>query len=856
MKRSRQRICQRSSQRQPLAFEVLENRRVLAGNVYVTIQDSILLVVGDAADNQVLISQDNAGQFVVTGQDTTTVNRSTDPFVVNGIASYVTVSMEAGNDQVVVNGINVRNNFSFYGGFGNDRLEVNGLSAKHFHGEGNPGDDVFDLNLNIRKSAYLYLGAGNDVVASENLNVGRNFKIYGHAGNDTISTERANVGRKLEFHLDTGNDNVLMSGETSVGRFARFDLGEGNDFVGVLPAENGGRAEFGEFISVDANAGNNALAFDRGVDANGRLRTELGTGTNQLQLGGADFASSDAGGFGNLNSARLNSLVDQVFATLESAGIGVPDVIEPLQATTTDSTLEITENDNATSIDPGFSLTGSQQVTSATIQVGNFVSGQEQLTFTDTSSISGNFDAATGLLTLSGNASTANYQAAVRSELYLNSSETPLTDLRQFEIVITDSDETVTVNRDFAVAAVNDAAVVTAANANQTVLPEDLPTPVDNLMTVSDVDSETLVSAEVRFDSGFVAGQDTLSVIESGGITASFDSATGILGLTGQADLATWQTVLRTLTYDNSETNPTEGTRAIRVSINDGTDSSSTVFQINLQQANQPNNFDVSQTAANGTVVGQVTTTSTFQSPLFQFAPSSSTPDDLALNPDDHFSGNLSAPVVLMEYLDFQCPACAAAHPRVESLKGTFADDLLVVQRHLPIESIHPNAREAALFAEAANRQGMFDEMVNQLFTNQADWAGLADPTSTFEGYATGLGLDLNQVQSDVADSALDSRITRDLNEAIGLGITSTPTFLLQNQQLVTPGSQTAFDQVIQDAIDGLTDPITIDRGTGEIIVRDTTLLTTSNSPITMNVLVTDQGGNTETVTVTINVTQ
>lgn len=837
-----------------LVFERLEHRRVLAGNVHVLINDSALLIVGDNLNNQIEVSQDAAGRFVITGLQTTTVNGGTSPFVVNGGSSHMTISMEGGADEVTVTGINVASNFSFFGGFGNDRLEATGLNARHFHGEGNPGNDVFILNGNIRKSAYLYLGAGDDVVSSDNLGAGRNLKVFGHGGNDTFSSGNLNVSRKLELHLGDGNDSALLSGETSVGRYARFNLGAGNDFAAVMPTRNGGTGNFRGFISVDANEGSNNVAFDAGVNVNGRLRTETGSGVNSLQLGGASFSSVETSGFANLQNNTLNGLIDQVFATLENVGIGVPEPFVPLEAVVSGSILNVTENSAAVPVDSGFSLTGSELVTGAEVRITNFVAGQDFLDFATTQGITGSFDAATGVMTLTGTASSGSYQTAIQSVQYRNTSDNPLTSDRQFNIVITNDNETANATRQFRVNAINDAPTVTPDNANQTINPGS-PVAIDDLLLVVDPDSVTLVSAEVRFDSGFVAGEDVLAAVDSGGITSSYDAATGILGLTGNASLETWQTVLRSVTYDNSSSNPTVGARSIRISVNDGDASSSTVFQVNLQQATQPNTFDVQTSAANGTVVGQVTTTGTFQSPtIFQFQ-DSSVPADLLLNADDHLSGNVTASVVLIEYFSFQCPACASIHPVVGQLESNFSDDLLVVRRHLPLEQILLNAHEAAIFAEAAARQGMFEEMSDQLFTNQSEWSGVSDPTSLFEGYANNIGLDMTQLQTDVNDPALDERVTRDRNEAVNnLNITSTPTFVLQNQQIATPAGQTQFNQVIQDAIGALDNAFTINRQTGEIIVRDNALLNASNSPVTLSVLVADTSGNTETVDVTINI--
>ena len=72
--------------------------------------------------------------------------------------------------------------------------------------------------------------------------------------------------------------------------------------------------------------------------------------------------------------------------------------------------------------------------------------------------------------------------------------------------------------------------------------------------------------------------------------------------------------------------------------------------------------------------------------------------------------------------------------PIVNQLEDDFVGQLLVVRRHLPLSDVHANAFAAAIAAEAAGRQGKFEEMGDLLFAHQDDWATAADPQSLFEG--------------------------------------------------------------------------------------------------------------------------
>ena len=93
----------------------------------------------------------------------------------------------------------------------------------------------------------------------------------------------------------------------------------------------------------------------------------------------------------------------------------------------------------------------------------------------------------------------------------------------------------------------------------------------------------------------------------------------------------------------------------------------------------------------------------------------------LKIKNDDHIQWNPDGKVVLVEYLDFECEACAAYFPLVKQLKGEFGDDLTIVTRYFPLPG-HKNSMTSAVTVEAASRQGKFLEMQNKLFGEQKQW--------------------------------------------------------------------------------------------------------------------------------------
>ncbi|WP_162896667.1 hypothetical protein, partial [Cysteiniphilum halobium] len=147
------------------------------------------------------------------------------------------------------------------------------------------------------------------------------------------------------------------------------------------------------------------------------------------------------------------------------------------------STLNYTENDSATAIDTTIVISDvdDTNIESASISItNNYVNGEDILAFVDTANISGSFNATTGVLSLSGSDTLANYQAALRSVTYQNTSDNPSPLARTVSFVVNDGDvnstaATSTIN----VTAVNDAPVINLAtlvvNSGQSVL-------IDNTM--------------------------------------------------------------------------------------------------------------------------------------------------------------------------------------------------------------------------------------------------------------------------------------------------------------------------------------------------------------------------------------
>ncbi len=181
---------------------------------------------------------------------------------------------------------------------------------------------------------------------------------------------------------------------------------------------------------------------------------------------------------------------------------------------------------------------------------------------------------------------------------------------------------------------------------------------------------------------------------------------------------------------------------------------------------------------------------------------------------DDHAKGDKDASVVLVEYADFQCPACGAYYPLVSDLRDSFSDSQLrIVFRHFPLSQIHPNAVSASRAAEAAGLQGKFFEMHDIIFENQSKWSSVPRPQSLFESYAGEIGLDVDQYKKDFSGSAVRLAVEQQAASANKFGLNSTPSFLLNGVKIDNPRSLDEFVAVVQAKLDQVPAPISSDQG-------------------------------------------
>jgi protein-disulfide isomerase len=140
----------------------------------------------------------------------------------------------------------------------------------------------------------------------------------------------------------------------------------------------------------------------------------------------------------------------------------------------------------------------------------------------------------------------------------------------------------------------------------------------------------------------------------------------------------------------------------------------------------------------------------------------------------DHRRGPEEAPLVLVEYGDYECPYCGEAHPIVKHIENALRGELLLVFRNFPLTQIHPHAMNAARAAEAAGLQRKFWEMHDTLYENQEN----LDPESLL-AYAAQLDLDLDRFAQDMLSRRVEDRILLDFEGGARSGVNGTPTFFV-----------------------------------------------------------------------------
>ena len=162
----------------------------------------------------------------------------------------------------------------------------------------------------------------------------------------------------------------------------------------------------------------------------------------------------------------------------------------------------------------------------------------------------------------------------------------------------------------------------------------------------------------------------------------------------------------------------------------------------------------------------------------------------------DHVKGDLHAPVVLVEYGDFQCPYCGAAYPIVKQIEKDYKEKMAFVFRHFPLAEIHPFAQAAAVASEAAANQGKFWQMHALIYENQ-HLLGL----EMLLQLAESLKLDMNIFSHDFKDPKLFKKVEDNFESGILSGVNGTPSFYINGIKFNDSYDHESLTRAIDQAI-------------------------------------------------------
>jgi len=166
------------------------------------------------------------------------------------------------------------------------------------------------------------------------------------------------------------------------------------------------------------------------------------------------------------------------------------------------------------------------------------------------------------------------------------------------------------------------------------------------------------------------------------------------------------------------------------------------------------------------------------------------------VRPDSHITGNLGAPLTLVEFGDFECPGCSLSEEAARQIRAQYADRIRFVFRQFPLSKIHPQAEKAAEASECMAEQGKFWEGLEKLYAEQAYLS-----EDALKRYAGELGLDQSRFNQCLDSGETASRVSQDLADGHALGVPGTPTFFVGQKMIVRPLDFATFSQLVDQEL-------------------------------------------------------
>ena len=162
----------------------------------------------------------------------------------------------------------------------------------------------------------------------------------------------------------------------------------------------------------------------------------------------------------------------------------------------------------------------------------------------------------------------------------------------------------------------------------------------------------------------------------------------------------------------------------------------------------------------------------------------------------DHIKGSVNAPIVIVEYGDYECPYTGMAYPIVKEIVRRFGNKVQFAFRNFPLNEIHPHAQHAAEAAEAAAAQDKFWQMHDYLFEHQR-----ALDDSNLLQYAEKVGLDINKFKKEMSGHIYAPQIEESLKSGINSGVEGTPTFFVNGKRYEDSWDLDTFSSVLEKTL-------------------------------------------------------
>lgn len=542
----------REAQRRTLGLEGLECREMWAGDVAAYLFRGALVLQGDGAANDVAVRALTAGGFIVEGRNQTTINGGTTGFTVagNSLGNNLVVQMGGGNDLVALTGVRAAGMIFLDGGRGNDRFELSNVQSPSLLVEDRDGNDAIQLStVTTTGNAEIKLGKGNDTIAAPSWTVGGRMSVNMSKGDDVIVFGSLTVTGSAAIQTGKGSDQVAFIDDTRLPAGVNIQTSKGDDSVLFNPARGSGTATFGGSFLVDLHRGNDTLAFDNATTLPSVIDARGGRGSDRFSDASTTAnVIKRASGFEDRSTATIATLVDAALVAMERSGINRSVFTAASTApTVTLATTPLTfvENGAALAIDANLTVADSDsaQLTGATVSfVSGFSSGtgNDVLAVTNSNGITGTFNATTGVLTLTGNASVANYQQVLRTLTFRNTSENPSTTARVLRITVNDGTSTGQAERTINVTAVDDPGQIQLPSefSNPTTIPTRVAgTSFTVAATINDPDTTNYTFQLDLENSG----------IPAGAVQPTINSSTGVITWNPPASLVGQTITIRVL---------------------------------------------------------------------------------------------------------------------------------------------------------------------------------------------------------------------------------------------------------------------------------------------------------------------